>query len=166
MDLFLDVVEPGRTSHRLLGGWRDILEDTEKLAAAMERLPEHCPCGTGDAHLGGRCACCIGEIPVRGCVDCDALLRHIADRIEALRADDLHFVSALRDFTHRRPDQVQMLQRLDDVSRRTSQLVQTVERVQVAAADFRQGCRADQLARLKERVRELRDEARQLDRQW
>ena len=166
MDLFLDDVEPGKTSHRLLGGWRDILEDIQKLDVSVDKLPEHCACGMGGAHLGGRCACCTDGAAARGCVDCEALLAQIADRIEALRADDLRFMVVLRDFADHRPDHAEMRQHVDDVARRTSRLVRIVESVQVAAADFRQGCRVDQLARLKERVRELRDEAKRLDKEW
>lgn len=166
MDLFLDHVELGKTSHRLLGGWRDILEDIQKLHDSVDRLPEHCTCGHGATHLRGTCACCIEGAAARGCVDCEALLGQIADRIEALRADDLRFMVALRDFADHRPDHQEMRQGLDDVTRHTSRLVRIVEGVQVAAADFREGCRMDQLARLKARVRELRDEAKRLDKQW
>jgi len=166
MDLFLEHVEPGKTSHHLLGGWRDILEDVEKLATAVEKLPEHCACGMGGAHLGGRCACCLEGTAARGCVDCEALLGQIADRADALRADDLRFTGVLRDFAARRPDHEEMRQGIDDVTQRASRLVRIVESVQVAAADFRQGCRVDQLADLKERVRELRDEAKRLDKEW
>lgn len=166
MNLFLDHIEPGKTGHHLLGGWRDILEDTEKVASAVEKLPEHCECGMGGAHLVGRCACCTEGAAASGCVDCEALLEQIADQVDALRADDLRFTGVLRDFADRRPDHEAMRQGLDDVTRRTSRLVRIVESVQVAAADFRQGCRVDQLARLKARVRELRDEAKRLNRQW
>ncbi len=158
--------QSGKTSHYLLGGWRDILDDSQKLHDAVDRLPEHCMCGMGEAHLGGRCACCLEGTAVRGCTDCDALIGQIADRVEALRADDLRFSGVLRDFAGRRPDHKEMREGLDDVTRRASGLVRFVESVQLAAADFRQGCRVDQLARLKERVRELRDEAKRLDRQW
>jgi hypothetical protein len=59
-----------------------------------------------------------------------------------------------------------MRSRINDVTVRTSRLVGVVEGVQVAAADFREGCRVDQLARLKERVRELGAEAKRLDKEW
>lgn len=158
--------ESGKTSHHLLGGWRDIFDDIRKLADAVDKLPEHCACGHGGAHLRGACACCMEGTAARGCVDCEALLRQIADRIEALRADDLRFMVVLRDFADHRPDRGEMRQGIDDVANRASRLVRIVEGVQVAAADFREGCRTDHLARLKAGVRELRDEARRLDKQW
>ena len=167
MDLFLDNVEPGKTSHRLLGGWRDILEDIQKLDVAVDKLPDHCACGRGGAHLRGTCACCSMEgTSARRCGDCEALFVQIADRIDGLRADDLRFAGVLRDFAVRRPDHEEMRRGLDDVTIHTSRLVRIVEGVQVAAADFRQGCRVDQLARLKARVREPRDEAKRLDKEW
>lgn len=166
MDLNLDHVEPGKTSHRLLGGWRDILDDIQKLDVSLDKLPEHCFCGPGGGHLRGTCACCLEGTSARGCVDCEALLVQIADRVDGLRADELRFTGVLRDFTVRRPDHERMRRGLDDVTIQTSRLVRIVEGVQVAAADFRHGCRVDQLARLKARVRELRDEAKRLDREW
>jgi len=158
--------QPGKTSHYLLGGWRDILDDIQKLHAAVDKLPEHCLCGHGGAHLRGTCACCMEGTAARGCADCEALLAQIAERIDALRADDLRFSGVLRDFTVRRPDHEEMRSRINDVTIRTSRLVRIVEGVQVAAADFREGCRVDQLARLKERIRELRTEAKRLDKEW
>ena len=166
MDLIRDHVEPGKTSRRLLGGWRDILDDIEKLDVSIDKLPEHCACGHGGGHLRGTCACCAEGASARGCVDCEALLVQIAARIDSLRADDLRFTGVLRDFTVRRPDHDRMRRGLDELTIHTSQLVRIVEGVQVAAAEFQQGCRVDQLARVKARVRELRDEAKRVDRDW
>ena len=158
--------ESGKTSHYLLGGWRDIFDDIRKLADAVDKLPEHCACGHGGAHLRGTCVCCVEGTASRACGDCEALLAQIAERIDALRADDLRFSGVLRDFTVRRPDHEEMRSRIDDVTVRSSRLVRIVESIQVATADFREGCRTEHLARLKARVRELRDEAKRLDRQW
>ena len=108
--------QSGTTSHYLLGGWRDILDDIQKLHDAVDKLPEHCRCGIGEAHLGGRCACCLEGTAVRGCADCEALIGQIADRVEALRADDLRFSGVLRDFADRRPDHEEMREGLDDVN--------------------------------------------------
>lgn len=158
--------QSGTTSHYLLGGWRDIFDDIQKLHDAVDKLPEHCACGHGGAHLRGTCACCTEGTAARGCGDCEALLAQIAERIDALRADDLRFSGVLRDFTVRRPDHEEMRSRIDNVTIRASRLVRIVEGVQVAAADFREGCRTDHLARLKAGVRELSDEAKRLDKQW
>jgi hypothetical protein len=167
LDPFREPQRPsGKTSHYLLGGWRDILDDIQKLYDAVNKLPDHCACGQGGDHLRGTCACCREGTAARGCADCEALLAQIAERIEALRADDLRFSGVLRDFAVRRPDHEAMRSGINDVTIRTSRLVRIVEGVQVAAADFRDGCRVDHLARLKERVRELRTEAKRLDKEW
>lgn len=72
----------------------------------------------------------------------------------------------LRELTTGRDDREDMSQQLDTVTTRMSRLIRAVERVQAATAEFREGCRVDQLARLKDGVRELRDEAKHLDKQW
>ena len=166
MDRFLDHVDPGKTNHRLLGGWRDLFEDIQKLALSIDQVPEHCACGHGGDHLRATCECCVQSASARSCVDCDSLIRQIAERTDALWADDWRFSDVLRDLATRRPDSDKMHHGIDNVAGHGLQLVRIVEQVQVAAADFRQGCRVDQLAGLKERVRELRDEAKRLDRQW
>lgn len=83
MDPLLDRVEPGETSHRLLGGWRDILDDIQKLDVSLDKLPDHCGCGDGSGHLRVTCACCIAGTSARGCVACE--LARVKARVRELR---------------------------------------------------------------------------------
>lgn len=43
---------------KLLDQWREIYEEAVQFSEALERLPDGCECGSGAAHLEGRCACC------------------------------------------------------------------------------------------------------------
>jgi|CXWL01.1.fsa_nt_gi hypothetical protein len=45
----------------LLSLWRTVYSEATQLSEAIERLPDECECGDGDAHLDGRCRCCGGH---------------------------------------------------------------------------------------------------------
>ena len=88
--------------HRLLGGWRDVLDDIRTTCRTPADLPDVCPCGHGAAHLEGTCPCCgstAGE-RVPSCEDCDEQLARLRPAMDALTVDTFRFfpfVKTLKD---------------------------------------------------------------------
>jgi hypothetical protein len=166
MVLVSKTVRSGKTNPHLLGGWLDIVDDIERVATAIDKVPAHCACGDGMAHVGGHCACCAGGAAARGCDACEALVAGVTERFEALWADTWRFSPVLHEFASWRPDHDDMRRALDTLAVRTFRLVREVEGVQVAPAERGQGCPVDHLARLRDHVNELRDATKHLDQQW
>lgn len=77
---------------RLLGGWRDLSEDTHRLVTGLRALPASCPCGTGHAHLAGRCSCCRRDGATRPCLDCLVLMHTVEWKLDAVMDDALRFL--------------------------------------------------------------------------
>ena len=150
---------------RLLGGWRDILDDVRELSRSVGEMPDECRCGDAMAHLAGACACCRGvESPTTAsCHDCDALMAACAVRIDALVVDTLRFFPAFaRILVHGHSPEAQSA--ADEVQHEIGALVRTFERLNVAAEAFRTGCRASHAPTLKLAARDLHAHAEQLER--
>lgn len=150
---------------RLLGGWRDILDDVRTLSRCLAAMPDQCRCGDASAHVGGSCACCQAADVARtvACDDCTALLAVSGAQIDALVSDMLRFFPA---FTHilvgTHPLAVQGA--ADEVQHEIAALVRTFQRINVAAEAFRSGCRTAHVPMLKQAARDLHAHAEQLER--
>ena len=150
---------------RLLGGWRDILDDVRQLCRCLAAMPEECRCGNATAHVAGSCACCQAA-DVAGavsCDDCTARLGVSGAHIDGLVADTMRFFPA---FTHilvgtHAPD---VQSAADEVQHEIGALVRTFERLTVTAEAYLTGCRASHLPTLKLAAKDLHAHAEQLER--
>ena len=149
---------------RLLGGWRDILDDVRELSRRVTAMPDECRCGDATAHLAGSCACCqaANVAGIVSCDDCATLLAVSAPQIDTLVADTLRFFPA---FAHilvgAHPPDVQSA--ADEVQHEIGALVRTFQRISVAAEAFRTGCRASHIPVLKEAAHDLHGHAEHLE---
>lgn len=156
--------EPTSGRHRLLGGWRDILDDVRTLERGLRHTPDACECGDGPAHLGGTCACCAAAERQSGleCVDCHVLVHTVSWKLDQLSEDTLRYFPAVTSLVQpslSRDDAEQ----LDRVRHEIAVLMATMRRMETASAEFSHGCRTTHLHRLKEVARELLMSARRLD---
>ena len=150
---------------RLLGGWRDILDDVRQLSRCLAAMPAECRCGDATAHVSGSCPCCPAT-DVAGavsCDDCTARLAVTGAHIDALVADTMRFFPA---FTHilvgTHPPDVQSA--ADEVQHEIGALVRTFERLIVTAEAYLIGCRGSHLPTLKLTAQDLHAHAEQLER--
>jgi hypothetical protein len=167
--------------HQILNAWRDILDDIRHLCASLSALPAKCSCGDGQAHLIGLCACCRsaheGKPPP--CEDCDRLLATLTPAVNKLTVDTWQFFPSVPEFLDLRERQTGMVAagvrahhvatvaRQDAagaVERHIAAVVRTSERLVAAVDEFRAGCRASHLQRLKMVATDLRTEVERLDR--
>ena len=145
----------------LLGGWRDIVEDTRRLRTMTEALPDSCDCQPG----GGRCACCavLSHAFPDQCRACTAHARARSPRIATVLNDTLRYLPAVQSIV---PQQTVLLQRsLRDVARAMIQLLRAVDTMQSARGEFRHGCRTEHLVGLKRQVGRLVDAVESAHRQ-
>lgn len=148
---------------RLLGGWRDISDDTRRLVSGLRALPDGCQCGDGQAHLAGRCPCCQENAASRPqCVDCAVLMHTVQWKLDAVVDDALRFLDPA--------DQVMTSHVGDAAHAAVGQLrdelldfVRVFEAVRGASGEFRVGCHSHHLTQLKELGEELGASARHLD---
>lgn len=152
---------------RLLGGWRDILDDVRQLARWIEAMPDECRCGDGTAHLRGTCTCCccqpIGAPGTVSCPDRVALLETTATQVDELVADTLRYFPAFSQIladTH--PADVH--DAADEVQHAIGALVRSFQCVCVTTEAFRDGCRPSHLPMLKKAAFDLHSFAERLDR--
>lgn len=161
----LDDVVLTRDQHRLLGGWRDILDDLSRLCRSLKALPDTCTCGQGASHLSGSCPCCHtahdGRVPA--CDDCDQLLAKLRPALDSLLVDTMRFFPIVKDLLNRHaPDTVR--EEGLSVERDIAAIYRTFGRLVIAADEFRAGCRASHLKTLKAHSASLLSLANQLDR--
>ena len=95
----LDIANLTAEQRRLLGGWRDILDDIRHLCRSLKALPDGCACSDGRAHLSGSCVCCQAVHPDRvpACEDCDSLLAKLRPEMDTLTVDTWRFFPAVMD---------------------------------------------------------------------
>ena len=149
---------------RLLGGWRDILDDVRVLSRCLAAMPDECRCGNATAHVGGSCACChASNVDTAVSCDCVSLLATSGIQIDALVADTLRFFPAfMHILVGAHPHDVQSA--ADEVQHEIAALVRTFEGITVAAEAFQTGCRVSHLPILKRAASDLRVHAEHLER--
>ena len=150
---------------RLLGGWRDILDDVRDLSRSLLVIPEECRRGDPTAPSAGPCTCCstVDGDKTPSCPDCTARLLDTRSRVDLLVVDTLRFFPA---FAHILVATVAPGIQGDaqNVQDEIAALVRAFERADVAAEAFRSGCRASHLATVKQAARDLREHAERLER--
>lgn len=150
---------------RLLGGWRDVVDDVTRVSRSVSELPDICDCGDGKAHLQGRCPCChrVTHDRVPDCEDCDAQLTRLRPAIDLLTVDTLRFLPAVKDLLARAtPPEISS--GAADVETHIARLIRTFAALLAASEQFRTDCRSSHLAVLKEAATSLRRECDALSR--
>ena len=139
--------------NRLMGGWRDIVEDTRLLRKIAEDLPDTCDCQPG----GGRCRCCttLSHPFPEQCRTCTAHARALSPRVATVLDDTLRYLPAVQSVVPR--DTVALQRSLGEVARAMIQLLQVVDTMQSATGKFRHGCRPEHIIGLKRQVGRLAD---------
>jgi hypothetical protein len=86
---------------RLLGGWRDILDDVAKVEERLRSVDDVCHCDHTSSVAG--CGCCRGAAErVRViCEPCERELLEIAARFDALQVDTGRFLPFVADVARR-----------------------------------------------------------------
>ena len=139
---------------RLLGGWRDVAEDVQRLGAALQDIPDGCGCGTGPAHLKGTCSCCQGGNGREECVDCEVLVHSLAWRVDRLVEDTTRYMPAVRLLLSR-VWQADGDACVHDVRQRIAKVSESMARLESAAHGFAEGCSLDRLQELRSYATEL-----------
>ena len=154
-----------REQQRLLGGWRDIIDDIRRLCTSLKALPDGCACGQGASHLKGSCPCCHAthDDRVPDCADCDILLAQLRPALDALTVDTMRFFPVVRDLLHFHAPPAAQADGAN-VEWQIAQIYRTFSQLVVAADEFRAGCRTSHLHTLKERATDLLAQVNQLDR--
>ena len=149
---------------RLLGGWRNILDDIGDLCTSLSMLPDGCACGNGVAHLGGSCVCCNAphdnHIPI--CADCGTLLAQLRPRVDALTVDTARFFPVVTILLGR-PQFVAVRSNGECIEHHIAVVMCSFDRLALAAGEFQHGCRASHLRVLKDHATALLSECQQLD---
>jgi hypothetical protein len=149
-----------RRRHRLLGGWRDILDDIRTLCRSLAELPDECECGHGAAHLKGTCPCCnhIAVERVPACDDCEEQLERLRDGIDLLTVDTFRFFPVVKEILNRTAAH-DLEKRGSEIEWHIAELVRMFADLVVAAERFKADCRASHLKTLKELALRLQHEA-------
>lgn len=139
---------------RLLGGWRDVADDVQRLGAALQDIPDGCGCATGPAHLKGTCSCCQRGDGREECVDCEVLVHSLAWRVDRLVEDTSRYMPAVDRLLSRvwRADGEACVH---DIRQRIDRVAQSMARLESAAHQFATGCNLDQLRELRSHATEL-----------
>ena len=150
---------------RLLGGWRDILDDIRHLCTSMGALSDGCACGDAGLHPGESCGCCsaVHSHHITACRECDTLLARLRPEIDTLMVDTIRFFPVVRMLVNHPPLEA-VRDESEEVERRIAAVVRTFERLITAADEFMIGCRASHLPAVKETAAELLEDADCLDR--
>ncbi len=150
---------------RLLGGWRDIIDDVRRLCRSLNALPDACTCGQGSSHLGGSCPCCRTARAERlpECDDCERLLAQLTPAIDALIVDTMRFFPVVNSLLQlRAPETMHAEGR--SIERQIVAIYRVFAQLVVAVDEFRTGCRASHLKVLKGRAATLLAAVDRLDR--
>lgn len=149
---------------RLLGGWRDMLDDIRKLCTSLAPLPDACACGDGRSHLSASCVCCSTVQPDRipECADCHSMLVELRAEIDMLTADTLRFFPIVKMLLSA-PRRELARAHGDAIEPRIAAVLLTFDRLSAAAGEFAIGCRASHLRVIKDTAAELLVDAKRLD---
>lgn len=163
MEDLLALLQCAPDRRRLLGGWRDILEDVRDLCTNLNALPDRCTCADGVSHLNGVCVCCSaphdGRVP--RCADCGDLLAKLRPRIDTLTVDTMRFFPVVRILLQS-PALASVRADGEYVEHHIAAVVRTFDRLVLAAGEFQDGCRASHLRVLKDTAAALLRESDRL----
>lgn len=162
-DLLANLLQSAPDQRRLLGGWRDILEDIRDLCTSLDAIPDDCACGDGVSHLSGACICCTaphaGRIPI--CADCGTLLAKLSSRIVTLAVDTMRFFPVVRILLQS-PGLAPARAEGDRIEHHIAAVMHTFDQLVLEAGEFQDGCRASHLRVLKVTAAALLTESNRL----
>ena len=162
-DLLASLLQSAPDQRRLLGGWRDILEDIRDLCTSLNALPDRCASGDGVSHLKGSCICCsaphAGRVPI--CADCGTLLATLRPRIVTLTVDTMRFFPVVRILLQS-PELAPARAEGDHIEHHIAAVMHTFDRLALEAGEFQDGCRASHLRVLKDTATALLAESDRL----
>lgn len=129
----------------MMGGWRNIVQDTRHLADVVMRLPDHCDCRSD----GGRCDCCLLlERPFpEQCRTCAEHIADVSERLTLVLDDTLRYMAPTDEIASARRRSIHDL--LRDVAIATIRQLRTLDELKSATGDFRHGCRTAHVHRIK-----------------
>ncbi|MBY0493342.1 MAG: hypothetical protein K2Y23_03935 [Cyanobacteria bacterium] len=149
-DMLANLLQCAPDQRRLLGGWRDILDDIRDLCQNLDALPDQCTCGDDVSHRSGACVCCsaphASRIPI--CGDCGTLLAHLRPRIVDLTVDTMRFFPVVRILLQS-PELAPARAEGERVEQHIAAVMRTFNRLVAEAGEFQDGCRASHLRVLK-----------------
>lgn len=150
--------------HRILGGWRDVLDDIRALCRALEELPGVCACGHGPAHFEDGCPCCghTETTFVPACGECDEQLARLRTPIDQMTVDTYRFFPFIKEFVARHD--AAAAERVREIQAHIAALCHSFDRLVVAEGQFRSECRSEHISVLKEAAAALRRNAEALNR--
>lgn len=177
----LDSANLPAEQRRLIACWRDVLDDIRHLCRSLKALPDICGCSDGQSHLSGSCVCCQTEHKdgLPACEDCDSLLAKLRPEMNTLTVDTSRFFPAVMDLLKPRQQGIThagagaLERHIASVTRQAAAdatevhiaaVIQTFERLVVAAEEFRAGCRTSHLRTLKTAATNLLAGVERLDR--
>ena len=160
-DLRALLLQFGSDQRRLLGGWRDLLDDIRDLCRNLNALPDQCACGDGDAHLSGTCVCCSSSSRGRiaNCADCRMQVAQLRPRVVTLTADAMRFFPVVRILLQQSPPGAPARREGANVERHIASVIRTFDRLVIKAGEFQDGCRASHLRVLKDTANTLLNES-------
>ena len=162
-DLLANLLQSAPDQRRLLGGWRDILEDIRDLCTKLNARPDHCACGDGVSHLKGACVCCTtphaGRVPL--CADCGTLLARLRPRVVTLAVDTMRFFPVVRILLQS-PELAPARADGAHVEHHVAAVMRMFDRLVLEAGECQDGCRASHLRVLKDTATALLSESNRL----
>ena len=149
---------------RLLGGWRDMLDDIRQLCTSLDALPDGCACGDGRSHLSGSCPCCstVQRDRIAECADCHTVLVELRGEIDILTVDTLRFFPVVKMLL-RAPQREPARAEGDAIEPRIAAVLRTFDRLVAAVGEFAIGCHTSHLRVIKDTTAELLAAANGLD---
>jgi predicted nucleic acid-binding Zn-ribbon protein len=150
--------------HRLLGGWRDVLDDIRALCRTLEELPGVCMCGHGPAHTATGCPCCghTASEYVPACAECDEQIARLRPALDEMTVDTFRFFPVVKEVLARHDPEAS--RRLRAIDTEITALQRSFQQLVFAEGQFRKNCRAEHVAVLKQAADELRRGAETLNR--
>ena len=144
---------------QLLQLWHDIYAQTVQLSDALGRIPDECECGDADAHLEGRCSCCMSHTPTAKPHTAGESCLTIIDRLRAdlnMLMKDFAVVAGTLDVASIGSQRLELRRGLYLTGTDFQQLAGTFEKVGQSVAGFRRNCTLSELRRAKQHSAALR----------
>lgn len=134
--------------NRIMGGWRDIVEDTRRLNAIAQALPDGCEC-----RPGATCDCCVQlERPFSGqCRTCAVKIQQLSERLKQVLDDTLRYLPPIKE----RAELLDIQQHLQHVVSTLLRLLRVLRQLESATGEFAHGCAAAHVQPVKAAAAEL-----------
>jgi hypothetical protein len=148
----------------LLRLWQTIYQEAVELCEAIEALPDLCECGDADAHLEGRCPCCMRPEQTRGRagLNCGAIIASIQADL-AMLSEDVALAGPATEATALECQRRQLRRSLFLAVTELNRIVESFKRVTESVMGFRVDCMAARMRVIKQCCSELRDDCERVN---